>query len=178
MKQKLLIASIIATLGLSACSQPSEQPATETKTETAQSTSADTKTADTAQAPAKEGETAQADHAEHNHEGDDHKGHDHEGHDHGDHAGHDHMHAEGDAYQCGDKTVHIVVHDHEGEIEAHLTDDSIVYDLNQDPNNKNNYTTNDGIQGENKGMTLTIDGDKAKVVGSDNAVLLDCTKKS
>ena len=62
--------------------------------------------------------------------------HAHEHHD--DHAGHMHIHADGDAYQCGDQTVHIVVHNHEGEIEAHLNHDGIEYDFNQDPSNKIN----------------------------------------
>ena len=38
----------------------------------------------------------------------------------------------------GDQTVHIVVHNHEGEIEAHLNHDGIEYDFNQDPSNKIN----------------------------------------
>ncbi|MFB6349585.1 hypothetical protein ACFBZI_09140 [Moraxella sp. ZJ142] len=154
MNQKLLIASVVAALSLTACNKPAPQPADAAQTEQA----------------------ADA-HEHHDHDHD----HDHDGHDH-DHEGHDHEHHhhhhdEGDAYQCGDKTVHIVVHNHDGRIEAHLTDDGVVYDLDQDPANANRYITDDGIQGDDKAMSLELKDDKAIVAGSDNAVLLDCVKQ-
>ena len=75
------------------------------------------------------------------------------------------------------QTVHIVVHNHEGEIEAHLNHDGIEYDFNQDPSNKNQYTSNHGFA-DNQKTILTIDGNKAVVTGDTNQVLLDCVKAS
>lgn len=155
--KKILLASLIATLALTACEKKVQEPAPEPQsTQTTTEANALEHTHD---------ETAE----QHDHD-DAHQEHDH------DHEGHMHTHAEGDAYQCGNKTVHIVVHDHEGEIEAHLTDDSIVYDLNQDPNDQTRFTTDNGIE-NNQPMTLTITDNKA-VVSSNDRVLLDCTKKS
>lgn len=112
----------------------------------------------------------------HNHDKNDQDS-EHKHHDGHDHAGHDHSHAQGDAYQCGDKVVHIAIHDHDGEKEAHLTSDNITYDLNEDVQTKGRYTTDDGIAGEDKGMALTISGNSAKITTLDDKVLLDCTKQ-
>lgn len=158
--KKILLASLIATLALTACEKKAQETAAEPQ-------AAQTVT-ETEALEHKHDETAEQD------VHDDHQAHDHD-HDH-DHEGHMHTHAEGDAYQCGNKTVHIAVHDHEGEIEAHLTDDSIVYDLNQDPDDHTRFSTDNGIE-NNQPMTLTIDGDKARI-SSNNRVLLDCTKQS
>ncbi len=155
--KKILLASLIATLTLTACEKQSQQTAAE-QPQPVQSTVA-------AETPDAIEDSA------------DHQDHDHDEHDHEhDHAGHMHSHDEGDAYQCGSKTIHIAVHDYEGETEAHLTDDSIVYDLNQDPDNPARFTTDNGIE-NNQPMTLTIDGNNARVA-SNNRVLLDCTKQS
>lgn len=144
MNQKLLLASVVAALTLTACSKPADE-----------SSQAN---------PSAEHATMQDEHT-----------HAHEHHD--DHAGHMHSHADGEAYQCGDQTVHIVVHNHEGEIEAHLNHDGIEYDFNQDPSNKNQYTSNHGFA-DNQKTILTIDGNKAVVTGDTNQVLLDCVKAS
>lgn len=155
--KKILLASLIATLTLTACEKQSQQTAAEQPQPTQTTVAA-------------EAHDAMEDSA-------DHQDHDHDEHDHEhDHAGHMHSHDEGDAYQCGSKTIHIAVHDHEGETEAHLTDDSIVYDLNQDPDNPARFTTDNGIE-NNQPMALAIDGNNARVT-SNNRVLLDCTKQS
>lgn len=155
--KKILLASLIATLTLTACEKQSQQTAAE-QPQPAQSTVA---------AETHDAIEDSADHQEHDHDEHDH--------DH-DHAGHLHSHDEGDAYQCGSKTIHIAVHDYEGETEAHLTDDSIVYVLNQDPDNPARFTTDNGIE-NNQPMALTIDGNNARIT-SNNRVLLDCTKQS
>lgn len=142
--KKLILASLAATLALTACGKKEE-----TKT---------------AEAPAQ---------AEQKH--DEHKEHNHKEHD---HHGHDHHHHSGDKFQCGDKSVNIAVHNHDGEIEAHLTADDITYDLSQDTHNEKRFTTDDGIEGEDKPMTLVLDGDNAQVLKADNSVLLDCKKTS
>lgn len=172
---KLLLATVLAGLTLTACEQKPQETtaaATETSVKTDEKTTTATETAE------KDGEQHEHDDKHEGHDHDDkhdHDGHDHHDHDH-DHAhGHDHQH-EGAYYQCGDKKVRIVVHNHEGEIEAHLTTDDIEYDLNQDPANTDHYTTNDGIQGDNKPMTLILKDSTAKVVAADQSVLLDCTK--
>lgn len=155
--KKILLASLIASLTLTACEKQSQQTAAE-QSQSAQST------------VAAETHDAIEDSA-------DHQDHDHDEHDHDhDHEGHVHSHDEGDAYQCGSKTIHIAVHDYEGETEAHLTDDSIVYVLNQDPDNPARFTTDNGIE-NNQPMALTIDGNNARIT-SNNRVLLDCTKQS
>ena len=155
--KKILLASLIATLTLTACEKQSQQTAAEQPQPTQSTVAAETHDAI----------EDSADHQDHDH--------DEHGHDH-DHEGHVHSHDEGDAYQCGSKTIHIAVHDYEGETEAHLTDDSIVYDLNQDPDNPARFTTDNGIE-NNQPMVLTIDGNNARVT-SNNRVLLDCTKQS
>ena len=168
--KKILIPALALTLGLTACQKAEETP-TEPKTETA--------------APAEQATTHDHAHGEHhnhehkdskyNNEHGDHAEHDHDhAHDHGDHA--HHHHHDGDKFQCGDKSVSIAVHNHEGEIEAYLTADDITYDLNQDPNDKKRFTTDEGIEGDGKPMTLILDGNKAQVLGANNATLLDCTK--
>lgn len=107
----------------------------------------------------------------HDHEHDDHH-HDHE-------HGHHHGHHDEVAYQCEDKTVYIAVHNHDGEMEAHLRVDDIVYDLDQDPTNSNRYFRDDeGIEGEHKGMALVLDGEQATVTGHQNNVLLQCQKSN
>ena len=154
--KKILLLCLIGTLALTACDKketaPSETNTSQNAQETTSPSTPDNATSATAS-------TSQV--------------HDHTHHD---HAGHDHHH-EGDLYQCGDKTVHIVVHDHDGEIEAHLTSDNITYDLNEDIQTKGRFTTDDGISGEDKGMVLLLDGNKAKVTTPDDKVLLNCTKK-
>lgn len=146
--KKLILASLAATLALTACGKKEE-----TKT---------------AEAPA-QAEQKHDEHKEHNH-----KEHDHHEHNHA----HDHHHHSGDKFQCGDKSVNIAVHNHDGEIEAHLTADDITYDLSQDTHNEKRFTTDDGIEGEDKPMTLVLDGDNAQVLKADNSVLLDCKKTS
>lgn len=156
MNQKLLLASVVAALTLTACSKPADESSqANTSAEQVASPASDDKV---------EHSTMQEDHT-----------HAHEHHD--DHAGHMHVHADGDAYQCGDQTVHIVVHNHEGEIEAHLNHDGIEYDFNQDPSNKNQYTNHHGFS-DNQKTILTIDGNKTVVTGDTNQVLLDCVKVS
>ncbi len=168
--KKILIPALALTLGLTACQKAEETP-TEPKTETA--------------APAEQATTHDHAHGEHhnhehkdskhNNEHGDHAEHDHDhAHDHGDHA--HHHHHDGDKFQCGDKSVSIAVHNHEGEIEAYLTADDITYDLNQDLNDKKRFTADEGIEGDGKPMTLILDGNKAQVLGANNATLLDCTK--
>lgn len=181
--KKILIPALAITLGLTACQKAEETPA-EPKAETTTATE-QTATHDHAHGEHdhehKDGEHSHDhdhdDHAEHNH---DHKhgehAHDHS-HDHAHGDGH-HHHADGDKYQCGDKTAHIAVHNHEGEIEAHLTTDDITYDLAQDVQTKGRFTSDDSIAGDDKGMALTIDGDKAKITTLDDTVIVECTKAS
>lgn len=147
--KKIILASLIATLGLTACDKKPAEPAQPTT---------DTQSAEVSPV------NTEMQASEHDH--DDKHG----------HADHDHHHDAGDKFQCGDKTVHIAVHNHEGEIEAHLTADDIVYDLNQDPQDKQRFMTDDGIEGEDKPMTLILNGDKAQVLNNSSNVLLDCTK--
>lgn len=192
--KKLLLPTLIMTLALSAC-QRTEEPAKPAETaEPAKTQTADTPAPNTENpAPNTENPTPKAEehkHDEHKHDNEKHEhddkqshaGHDHkhDGHDHAhDHAGHDHSHHDGDKYQCGDKTIHIAVHDHEGEPEAHITADDITYDLNPDVQSKGRFTSsNDSVAGDDKGMALTMSGNKAKVTTLDDKVLLDCTKAS
>lgn len=169
-KQKFLILSLMTAIGLSACNKPSNENQTAESTTKVETTATDSTQSTDATSTNTTDEKAGD---ELHHESDDHAAHAHD-----EHAGHDHS-QDDDAYQCSDnKTVFIAIDNHEGEMEALFNYDDIGYEMNQDPANANRYTTDDGIQGDNKGMTLIIDGDKAKVVGSDNAVLLDCTKKS
>lgn len=164
--KKIIALSLVATLGLTACEKPASQPTEKTETATPQTNTTPTPPEQHAQDQAQAGhDHAHGDHA--------HTEHSHEGHD---HAGHNHAHhPEGDKYQCGDKTIHIVVHDHEGEIEAHLTQDDITYDLNE--TEKGKFISNDdSIDGSEKGMALKLDGNKATVSTLSDKVLLDCTK--
>lgn len=171
--KKIILTSLVATLALTACDKKqAEAPAETTTTKAAPATEAANISENTADTQHNH------DHAhdhDHSHEHDDHAEHDHNhdhAHDHGDHA----HHHDGDKFQCGDKSINIAVHNHEGEIEAHLTADDITYDLNQDLNDKKRFTTNEGIEGDGKPMTLILDGNKAQVLGANNATLLDCTK--
>lgn len=171
--KKIILTSLVATLALTACDKKqAEAPAETTTTKAAPSTEAANISENTADTQHNH------DHAhdhDHSHEHDDHAEHDHNhdhAHDHGDHA----HHHDGDKFQCGDKSINIAVHNHEGEIEAHLTADDITYDLNQNLNDKKRFTTNEGIEGDGKPMTLILDGNKAQVLGANNATLLDCTK--
>lgn len=170
--KKIILTSLVATLALTACDKkqaeaPAETTTTEAATPSTEAANISENTADTQH---------NHDHAhdhDHSHEHDDHAEHDHDhAHDHGDHA----HHHDGDKFQCGDKSINIAVHNHEGEIEAHLTADDITYDLNQNLNDKKRFTTNEGIEGDGKPMTLILDGNKAQVLGANNATLLDCTK--
>lgn len=171
--KKIILTSLVATLALTACDKKqAEAPAETTTTKAAPATEAANTSENTADTQHNH------DHAhdhDHSHEHDDHAEHDHNhdhAHDHGDHA----HHHDGDEFQCGDKSINIAVHNHEGEIEAHLTADDITYDLNQDLNDKKRFTTDEGIEGDGKPMTLILDGNKAQVLGANNATLLDCTK--
>ncbi|WP_066803601.1 hypothetical protein [Moraxella oblonga] len=157
--KKIIALSFVAMLGLTACEKPTSQPTEKTETATPQTNTTPTPPEQHAQDNA---------HAGHTHEHDDHahEGHNHEGHDHASH---------GDAYQCGDKTIHIAIHEHEGEHEAHLTQDDITYDLNESENGKF-ISDDDSIDGSEKGMALKLDGNKATVSTPDDKVLLDCTK--
>ena len=172
--KKIILTSLVATLALTACDKKqAEAPAETTTTEAAApatevaSTSDNTTDTNHGHDHAHDHDHEHGDHAEHDHD------HDH-AHDHGDHA--HHHHHDGDKFQCGDKSVSIAVHNHEGEIEAYLTADDITYDLNQDLNDKKRFTTDEGIEGDGKPMTLILDGNKAQVLGANNATLLDCTK--
>lgn len=153
-KQPMSVLAIflMAMIGLSACQKPApaEQPvASETATTTAPAT-----------------EAHDHDHDDHDH--DEHDDHDHEGHD------HDHAHS-GETYQCGDKKINILVHDHEGEKEAHALIDDIEYDLHPDATKPNYYVAQEeGLN--NQGMSMTIDADKAVFAGLDGKPLLDCQK--
>lgn len=159
----LLALSLMAMIGLSACQKPApaEQPvASETAAATAPAT---TEAHDHDHDDNHEGH----EHEEHDH---DHEGHDHEGHD------HDHHHG-GEAYQCGDKKIDLLVHTHDdGEVEAHATIDGIQYDLEADKTAANTYTTDDGLN--NQGMKLEINGNEAHFVGIDGKPLLTCQKAS
>lgn len=150
--KKITLSVMLAMLVLTACdkhehaSAPAEQSAVQTTQE-------------------------QGDHAGDDHEHGDHHDHEH-AHD-GDHAGHDHSHEghehahEGDSYKCGDLTAHIAVHDHEGEIEAHVTLDDITYDFNVDDQDEHKFSNADG-------MTLMLDGGKAVINTTDKE--LECVK--
>lgn len=162
--KKILIPALMITLGLSACQKAEEAP-TEPQAETA--------------APAltthSHDEHDHNDHAEHAHEHGEHA----HSHDHAHDDGHHHHHpADSEKYQCGDKTIYIAVHNHDGDIEAHLTTDDITYDLEQDTQIKERFITDDSIAGDDKGMVLTIDGNTAKITTQDNTVITECIKAS
>lgn len=169
--KKILIPTLAIALGLTACQKAEETPAKPQ----AETTTEQTATHD--HAHDEQTHEHSHDHVEHDHE---HSEHVHEhSHDHThDEHGHHHHHADGDKYQCGDKTAHIAVHNHEGEIEAHLTADDITYDLAQDMQTKGRFISDDSIAGDDKGMALTIDGDKAKITTLDDTVIVECTKAS
>lgn len=158
--KKVLLATLVCSLALTACDKKENSEPSTAQQSTTQS------------APNSSPQTTQHEHADH----DKHDEHEHNAHDHN-HDGHDHSHDQGDAYQCADKTVYIAVHNHDGETVAHLTSDNITYDLNEDIQTKGRFTTDDSIAGEDKGMALVIDGNKAKITTLDDKVLLDCTKK-
>lgn len=83
----------------------------------------------------------------------------------------------GEAYQCGDKKINILVHTHDdGDIEAHATIDDIEYDLGAVANQPNTYATEDGLN--NQGMKLEINGNEARFVGTDGKPLMTCQKAS
>lgn len=162
--KKILIPALMITLGLSACQKAKEAPA-EPQAETT--------------APAltthSHDEHNHNDHAEHAHEHGEHA----HSHDHAHDDGHHHHHpADSEKYQCGDKTIYIAVHNHDGDIEAHLTTDDITYDLEQDTQIKERFITDDSIAGDDKGMVLTIDGNTAKITTQDNTVITECIKAS
>ncbi|OBX87227.1 hypothetical protein [Moraxella nonliquefaciens] len=162
--KKILIPALMITLGLSACQKAEEAPA-EPQAEAA--------------APAltthSHDEHDHNDHAEHAHEHGEHA----HSHDHAHDDGHHHHHpADSEKYQCGDKTIYIAVHNHDGDIEAHLTTDDITYDLEQDTQIKERFITDDSIAGDDKGMVLTIDGNTAKITTQDNTVITECIKAS
>lgn len=174
--KKIIALSLVATLGLTACEKPASQPTEKTETATPQTNTTPTPPEQHAQDQAQAGHTHE--HGEHGHDhAHGHEGHDHAGHDHAT-AGREQVHNHepaGDKYQCGDKIIHIAIHDHEGEIEAHLTQDDITYDLNE--SEKGKFVSNDdSIDGGEKGMALKLDGNKATVSTLSDKVLLDCTK--
>lgn len=159
--KKLLIATLATTLALTACQKPAEKPA-EPKAETPAE-----------QAPVEQTAQPAPQEGEHAHKEGEHKEGEHAHHDHN-HAHHNHDHHDGDAYQCGDKAVNIVVHNHEGEMEAHAIIDDIEYDLPADTAKPNHYTTAEGLN--NQAMVMHLDGDKATFKASDDKVLLECQK--
>lgn len=160
--KKLLMATLSLAVLATACTKQDEKTQ-ESKPETKTEVKADTPPAPASE-PAKPSQ-------EHKH---DHAGHDHK-HDHA----HHHAPEDAVAYQCGDKTIHIALHDHDGEKEAHITTDNITYDLAEDVQSKGRYTSDDSILGDDKGgMALNVDGNKASVTTLDGKALLDCTKKS
>lgn len=160
MKKSLFIA-LIATFALSACNKP-----------------ADTDKADTAQVATPQTNNTPTPPEQHAHDHSDKHEND-DKHEHGDdhdHDHHDHAHSAGDKYQCGDKSVQIMLHDHEGETEAHLIADNVEYDLSEDVQTKGRFTSDDSLQGDDKGMALILDGDKAKITTLDDKVILECAK--
>lgn len=164
MKKSAALTALLLSLGLltTACQKQEDTPAPAENTAPVQ-----------AETPAPAQTDAQSD------DHDDHHDHDHDdGHDHDhDHEGHAHHHHEGDAYSCGDKTVHIAVHDHEGETEAHATIDDIEYDLHPDTDKPNQYISHeDGINGN--GMSMTLDGNNAVFTSMDGKTLLVCEKQA
>lgn len=164
MKKSAALTALLLSLGLltTACQKQEDTPAPAENTAPVQ-----------AETPAPAQTDAQSD------DHDDHHDHDHDdGHDHDhSHEGHAHHHHEGDAYSCGDKTVHIAVHDHEGETEAHATIDDIEYDLHPDTDKPNQYISHeDGINGN--GMSMTLDGNNAVFTSMDGKTLLVCEKQA
>lgn len=158
MKKTLLI-GLVGVLALTACDKK-DTPVNESTPQT-------TQTQSTTQATPEASTPKQTSSSETHHD---------HAHDHHDHA-HGHHHNQGDAYQCGDKTIYIAIHEHDGEKEAHLTSDNITYDLNEDIQTKGRFTTDDGISGEDKGMALVVDGKTAKITTLDDQPLLECQKQ-
>lgn len=187
MKKQLTlgISSILLASFLVACQKPTEQNTPDTATTEQATDTATTTTPVTEQTQSHDHHDHDHDHDDkhddkHDHDHDDHAhDHSHAGHDH-DHA-HDHAHSKGDAYQCtNNQTVHAVVHNHEGELEAHLTHQDITYDLNPDPQAKNRYTDDDNIyENDKRGMAVTFEEKRIVVTTLDGKeTLLDCTKAS
>lgn len=164
--KKLLIASLSLSLLLTACQKPEEKPADTTQSTTQNSTNSQATDAH-AEHQASEQPNAQTSEAT-----DTHAGHDHAGHDHA----HNHAHDQGDHYECeGGKMVDIVIRDNEGETEVGAIIDNIEYDLHPDSDKANQYISkNEGIN--DKGMILTLNGDKAVFTSLDNKPLLNCQK--
>lgn len=163
MKKTLLI-GLVGVLALTACDKK-DTPVNESTPQT-------TQTQSTTQATPEASTPKQTSSSETHHD----HAHDHHDHDHHNHS-HGHYHNQGDAYQCGDKTIYIAIHEHDGEKEAHLTSDNITYDLNEDIQTKGRFTTDDGISGEDKGMALVVDGKTAKITTLDDQPLLECQKQ-
>lgn len=163
MKKTLLI-GLVGVLALTACNKK-DTPVNESTPQT-------TQTQSTTQATPEASTPKQTSSSETHHD----HAHDHHDHDHHNHS-HGHHHNQGDAYQCGDKTIYIAIHEHDGEKEAHLTSDNITYDLNEDIQTKGRFTTDDGISGEDKGMALVVDGKTAKITTLDDQPLLECQKQ-
>ncbi len=170
--KKILIPALALTLGLTACQKPAEDTKNETTNETPTQATTEPTPPTTDATPTHDPEIAEGE-EQHDHADDDHS---HDGHNHA-HDGHNHDHDNGDAYQCGDKTTYIAVHDHEGETEVLLTADDITYDLSQDVQTKGRFTTNDSIVGDDKGMALVMNGNQVKITTLDDKLLLDCIKK-
>lgn len=161
-----LLIALSATLGLVACNKPQESIQNDTPTTTTQTA--------TAQSSHNDDDHHEQDHDDHHNTHDNHDDTHDDEHEHNHAHNHSHM---GDKYQCGNKILHIAIHTHEGEMEAHLTDDNITYDLNADVQTKGRFTTDDGINGEDVGMALIIDDNTAKITTLDNTPLLDCVKQ-
>lgn len=164
--KKLLIASLVATLALTACKK--EEAPAEPK--------ADTQT--TEQAPTQPAQEHSHDDHQHDHTHEHKDGDKDHHHAHGNHS-HDHAHAHhhaGDTYKCdNNKTVAIAIHDHEGEIEAHATIDDVEYDLHPEDGKKDTYISKEeGIN--DKGMRMTLADGKATFNDLDGKVLLSCQK--
>ena len=151
MKKRLLSVGIVSgILALSACDKKDPAPSEPPADQAAPTTDADTQS---------HSDTHSSEHAHESHEGHEHI---HDNHTHGDHS-HHHAPKDSRAYLCdNNKTVYVAVHDHEGEKEAHLTVDDIVYDLHPDTNNANHYVADDGVI-TGKGMLLKINGDQVIV---------------
>lgn len=168
--KKLLIAGLSLALLTTACQKQEEPKPAEPKAEkTEPAPSTQSTTPPPADQATPQSTTPAEPTKEHTHD------HSHAGHD---HAGHDHAHSDGDTYQCGDKTLVIAIHNHDGEMEAHITADNVMYDLAEDVQSKGRFTSNDSVAGDDKGMALTINGNNAKITTLDDKPLLDCTKKA
>ncbi|MDO4250937.1 MAG: hypothetical protein Q4C68_05455 [Moraxella sp.] len=161
--KKILIPTLLITLGLTACQKQEEAPVADTQT---------TQTTTTESAPATTTEpTTQADSAQPATTADAHAGHDHSADE------HNHDHAEGDKYQCDNgKSVSIAIHNHEGEMEAYATIDDVAYDLIQEGNDYVSPTES-FVQGQT-GMKLSLTDGKATFSSLDGATVLASCQKS